>query len=255
MRMTVGFLFVLELACSRGDGVAPTWRDALARLAGGNALYSWRFYGEDGPAYFSVGISTQDREQACSRYASIGNDPTSDYWVLTLDFVGSSVGTYAVVPAKTAGLGPGSVSADLLHRYQGSYTEDYVAVSGEVTISTAPTFEDSRAGLALALVGWLSWPDLPKQTLKCSGSVRMSPDAASTKEDADESSILGKCYCKDPSGTLSTCWPTVAGENCCGLGEAGSARREMPETAAWPCSNMCVYLAGLSDPCSANLGR
>jgi hypothetical protein len=240
----LGLLVLLGLACGGNDS-RPTWRTVLGTLEGsGHAVYSWRFYGADGPARFTVGIHAQGQNEACRSYSLLGEDQGSDYWFLALDFGDSRAGTYQVVPIRGTAAGPGSVEVALLHRYRGSYVENYVAVSGEIAVATAPTFSDFRAGVPLVLSGWISWPAQPKQQLKCAGSFSQDQDAAAQLE----------CSCKDPSGNLSTCEPSAVGENCCVLGDIGSVVVEIPKTEASPCAGMCRFLVGLSDPCSANLG-
>ncbi|HEX7505732.1 MAG TPA: hypothetical protein VF550_03100 [Polyangia bacterium] len=246
MRTLLCFVVALALACThRAPAPVVSWDTEVGVLAAGsNALYSWRFYGER-EAHYTVGLHAPTLRQACESYSHLG-DTNSDYWYVALDFDDTVAGTYQVASAGSADGGAKSVAVSLLHRFRGSFKESYTAVAGEVTIAVAPTFADSRAGESLRLMGWLSWPAVPKTTVRCSGSFTL--DGGVVQD------LQASCQCKDSLGVESTC-ETAPMENCCAKATDDNLLRfEVPATDAKPCVSMCRYAVGVPDLCSQELG-
>jgi hypothetical protein len=245
VRTLLCLVAILGLACSQRAKAPPVSWDTQASVlaAGRNALYSWRFH-EGGVARYTVALHAPTQKQACESHSQLGEDLSSDYWYMDLDFGDSVAGTYQV-GAVGVDAGARSVEAPLLHREGGSFREDYEAVAGEVTIAAAPSFADFRAGVGLSLQGWLSWPALPRTTVMCSGTFPVDGGIAAGQ---------ASCVCKDPLGVQSTC-ETVPPEDCCRKAAAGDLLTfEIPATEAKPCVGMCRYAVGVPDLCSQELG-
>ena len=233
----VGCAFAV--ACSSSSTAPPqtSSRDpALAQLgSSGGAIYSFRLTGPyPGGAYGHVVIETSPIAEACGRYAA--PDVTDDYWFLDIELGDVVNGTYVVMTDSVTGTKGMAVNVSILHRSKGTYTGNFPATSGTVTLDSALPTGGATAGVDIDI----HFPTEALEQLGCDGS-----------EAKDGSRGVTSCTCVSDTGTMSTCVPDSGLNGYCCTGDGNSLVPFKAHIAAVPCPAMCRVVAGSPDYCSS----
>jgi hypothetical protein len=226
------------------DGGAE-WQMALARLsASGAAIYSFRFDGAP-PAgtFYTVAVHDAPSAAACDRYGANVVETGSDFWLLEVTVNDAETGDHAVSVVERDGTPTPTANVSLLHRKNGEFVTAYSAVSGQLSISGAPSPQDARNGASLQGRVEADFPLRALQEVACMGGM-----------ERDGGNSFASCTCRAADGNTSTCTPTD-GNNCCYDWTGPRTHVSIPLTAE-SCPNMCRWAAGLSvDYCQELLGQ
>ncbi|MCL2776966.1 MAG: hypothetical protein FWD73_03105 [Polyangiaceae bacterium] len=217
------------------------WSDQLDQLASsGSQIYSYEFIDAppEGNTRLTFDIHDTSADAACQRYSGSEDALADDFWFFGVELSSDEVGTYEVVSGMSRSGGMQAV-VEILHRKNGTYVERYRALDGTVTVSSAPTPSESKAGAKLEATIDAGFPSHAVTQTSCSGGAS-----------ADGGTIVSFCSCRDSNGTTFDCdLPSGQAYGACCY-DMNSPRRRLQMTIdASPCATMCRVVPGIPNYC------
>jgi hypothetical protein len=236
-RIQPGAFVALVLAgCSSSEA---TWKDALGQIDLGQSVFSLAYVAAppDGTFLTMAAQAGRDAASACSAYET--QQLPADFWYLGIDTTSTPAGSYAAVDRISPPSAVPLATVELVHVRSGSKVETVAALSGDVTIDTAPQdAQEWHDGSDLHGTISVAFPSESWREYMCAGGQGAGQPEA----------IVTSCDCVGPNDRTAQCTPETPTENCCA--KMGAAAGTTPFSATIV-AGRCPWMCKFTDPALA----